>query len=261
MTAVASVPAVPPYEGLAAHYDELFGAQSVQDRLDMFEWVVDTYGLRFTSAVDVGCGTGTFVGYLLRSGVRPVWGVDRSPAMLALASAKNPQNAARFLLQDIRELRLQESVDLLTCQFETLNYLLTFADLRTAFARFARALAPGGHAVFDVATRRPGHPELDNGLQDSQFASDSVTIRARYDTATLLQVASVAIEGAAAPETHVQRVHTVDEVVAALDGSGLALRAMHDSADVQAPARQAENVTFLAQRTHPAAGTPGSRST
>lgn len=261
MTAVTSVPAVPPYEGLAAHYDELFGEQPVQDRVTMFEWVVDRYGLRFTSAVDVGCGTGTFVDYLLRSGVQPVWGVDLSPAMLARAIAKNPQNEGRFLLQDIRELRLPASVDLLICQFETLNYLLTDADLRTALSRFAGALAPGGYAVFDVATRRPGQPESEDGMQDSQFATHSVTIRARYDTASLLQVASVSVVGATAPETHVQRIHTVDEVVAALDGSGLALRAMHDSTDVLRPARQAENVTFLAQRTLPAAGMPGAPST
>lgn len=248
MTAVASVPAVPPYEGLAAHYDELFGEQPAQDRVNMFEWVVDKYGLRFTSAVDVGCGTGTFVDYLLRSGVQPVWGVDLSPAMLARAIAKNPQNEGLFLLQDIRELRLPASVDLLTCQFETLNYLVTDADLRTAFSCFAGALAPGGYAVFDVATRRPGRPESNNPTEDSQFDSRSVTIRARYDTARLLQVASVAVVGAPAPETHVQRIHTVDDVVAALDGSGLSLRAMYDSADVLQSARLAENVTFLAQR-------------
>ena len=261
MSAVASNPAVPPYQGLAAHYDELFGEQPTRDRANMFEWIADRYGLRFTSAADVGCGTGTFVELLLRSGVQPVWGVDLSPAMLARAIAKNPQNEGRFLLQDIRELRLPASVDLLTCQFETLNYLLTDADLRTAFSRFAGVLAPGGYAVFDVATRRPSQPESDDGMQDSQFATHSLTIRARYDPASLLQVASVSVVGATAPETHVQRIHTVDEVVAALDGSGLALLAMHDSADVLRPARQAENVTFLAQRPLPAAGMPGPRST
>lgn len=251
MTTVTGDPELAPYQGLAAHYDELFGEQAAQDRLDMFEWIVDRYGLRFRSAVDVGCGTGTFVGYLLRSEVQPVWGVDLSPAMLVRAVAKNPQNETRFLCQDLRELRLPENVDLLTCQFETLNYLLTDADLRTAFAGFATALTPGGHAVFDVATRRPGQLESNAHIEDSEFANDSVTIRARYDAETLLQVASVQVVGSAADEseTHIQRVHSVDDVVAALSGSGLVLRAMHDGADVERPVQQAENVVFLAQRT------------
>ena len=157
MTAVNSSPDVPPYQGLAAHYDDLFGEQSAQDRLDTFDWIVERYGLRFRSAVDVGCGTGTFVGHLLRKRRCSRCGAStRSPAMLARAVTKNSQNEARFLLQDLRELRLPETVDLLTCQFETLNYLLTDADLHTAFACFAAALTPWRLRGFRCrATQRP----------------------------------------------------------------------------------------------------------
>jgi len=248
---VNSTPEVPPYQGLAAHYDELLGEQSFREMRDTFDWIVRRYGLRFRSAVDVGCGTGTFVEYLLRAGVDPVWGVDRSPEMLAQAVIKNGQNKARFLLQDLRELRIPESVDLLTCQFETLNYLLTGADLHTAFAGFARALTPRGFAVFDVAARRPGRPGPRRRIEFSRFTNHTVTIRARYDTERKLQVGRVSVGGTAATqsERHVQRLHTVDDVAAALHGSGLELCALHDCADVQRPAQLAESVIFLAQRT------------
>ena len=247
-----STPDVPPYQGLAAHYDELLGEQSFWKMRDTFEWLVQRYGLRFRSAVDVGCGTGTFVEYLLRAGVDPVWGVDRSPEMLSQAVTKNGENRARFLLQDLRELRLPESVDLLTCQFETLNYLLTDTDLRTAFAGFAHALTPGGFAVFDVASRRPGRPGARRRIEFSRFANHTVTIHARYDTERLLQVARVRVAASAATqsERHVQRLHTIDDVAAALQGSGLEIRATHDCADVQRPAQLADSVIFLARRTH-----------
>jgi SAM-dependent methyltransferase len=249
---VNSTPDVPPYQGLAAHYDELLGEQSFRKMRDTFEWLVQRYGLRFRSAVDVGCGTGTFVEYLLRAGVDPVWGVDRSPEMLSQAVTKNGENRARFLLQDLRELRLPESVDLLTCQFETLNYLLTDTDLRTAFAGFAHALTPGGFAVFDVASRRPGQPGARRRIEFSRFANHTVTIHARYDTERLLQVARVRVAASAATqsERHVQRLHTIDDVAAALQGSGLEIRATHDCADVQRPAQLADSVIFLARRTH-----------
>ena len=262
MTTVNRTPEVPAYQGLAGHYDDLFGAQPALDRQAIFEWMVDAYDLRFRSAADVGCGTGTFVRYLMQAGVQPVWGVDLSPAMLARAVAKNPQNGAQFLHQDLRELLLPEPVDLLTCQFETLNYVLTDADLRTAFERFAAALTLGGYAVFDVATRRSDGPDSTGNIEDTEFASEFVTIRARYDAATLLQVASVhvgataaaaptsgAAETVGASETHIQRVHPIDDVLAALSGSGMVLKAMHDGTDVERPVRQAENVIFLTQRT------------
>jgi len=245
------IPDVPPYQELAAHYDELLGEQSFRKMREAFEWIVRRYGLRFRSAVDVGCGTGTFVEYLLRTGVDPVWGVDRSPEMLAHAVARNRKNAAQFLLQDLRELRLPERVDLLTCQFETLNYLLTDAELHTAFAGFARALNPGGLAVFDVAARRPSPPGPHRRLEFSRLTTETVTIRARYDTERMVQVGRVRVAGAAGTqsERHVQRLHSIGDVTAALRDSGLELRALHDCSDVQRPAQLAESVIFLAQRT------------
>ena len=244
---MTATPEVAPYQELATHYDELLGEQSFRKMRETFEWIVHRYGLRFRSAVDVGCGTGNFVEYLLRSGVDPVWGVDRSPEMLAQAVAKNHQNSGRLLLQDMRELRLPETVDLLTCQFEALNYLLTDEDLRTAFAAFATALAPGGVALFDVAARRPAQPEPGRRIEFSRFANQTVTIRARYDTERSLQVARVRVAspGATHSERHVQRLHTIDDITAALHDSGLEIRAMHDCADVQRPAQLAESVIFL----------------
>ncbi len=242
-----ATPEVPPYQELAAHYDEFLGEQAFRNMRKTFDWMVARYGLKFRSAADIGCGTGTFVDYLLRAGVDPVWGVDRSPEMLAQAVAKNPTNAARFLLQDLRELRLPHRVDLITCQFETLNYLLTDADLRAAFAGFADALTPDGVALFDVAARRHAEPEPARRIEFSQFANDTVSIRSRYDAERFLQVARVRVGSSAAAqsERHVQRLHTIDDVTAALDGSGLEIRAMHDCADPERPAQPAESVVFL----------------
>jgi len=242
-----AAPEVPPYQELAAHYDEFLGMQAFRNMRQTFEWMVARYGLRFRSAADVGCGTGTFVDYLVRAGVDPVWGVDRSPEMLAQAVAKNRTNAARFLLQDLRELRLPRRVDLITCQFETLNYLLTDADLRAAFAAFAGALTPEGVALFDVAALRHAEPEPARRIEFSQFANETVSIRARYDAARSLQVARVRVgpPAAAQSERHVQRLHTIDDVTAAVDSSGLEIRAMHDCADPGKPAGSAESVIFL----------------
>ena len=71
---------------------------------------------------------------------------------------------------------------------------------------------------------------------------ETVTVRARYDTDRMLQVARVRIAAAvgADSETHVKRLHTVDDMVAALHGSGLELCATHDCMDVTRPAGLAE---------------------
>ena len=74
-----SLPAVAAqYEALTPVYDELFGDQFFSKQRRAFEQIERRYALRFSSAVDAGCGTGTFVAYLRARGVDPVWGVDRS---------------------------------------------------------------------------------------------------------------------------------------------------------------------------------------
>jgi SAM-dependent methyltransferase len=240
-----------PYEAIAPVYDELLGDRFFQQSRRTFEWAERRYALRFASSADVGCGTGTFVAYLCSRSVHAVWGVDQSPAMLAQAIVKNAGNGARFLLQDLRTLRLPYPVDLLTCQFDTLNYLLTTADLRTALAAFARALRPGGHALFDMVTQRSIESGRRTRLERARSPGHTVIRRTQYDLRRRLQAAHVRVTDSSTTrcETHLQRVYTVDEVAAALDGSGLRLRGAHDFYYVPRPARHAERAIFLARRT------------
>ena len=216
---------------------------------ETFEQIEHYYDLRFSSAVDVGCGTGTFVAYLRACGVDPVWGVDNSAAMLARAVAKNAGNGARFLQQDLRALHVPHGVDLVTCQFDTLNYLLEPADLRIALAAFGRTLRSGGHALFDVITPHVFDPHRTHRLEVAYGTRRTVTRRTRY-LPKGLQVANIRINGVSGDrcEMHRQRAYTVAEVIDALQGSELRMRAVHDFYRPWAPADLAERVIFLTRR-------------
>ncbi|MER5917090.1 class I SAM-dependent methyltransferase [Streptomyces sp. NPDC001982] len=215
---------VPPYARTADVYDDLLGDSAFAPLRRVFEEIERRHRLRLAPAADVGCGTGTFVAYLRARGAAPVWGVDRSPHMLARALAKNRGNGARFLLQDLRALRLPHQVALLTCQFDTLNYLLDPADLRTAFRVFARSLAPGGHTVFDMVTRPA-------------------------DEGPYVRLARVRLDGPGGTsyETHAQRAYSISEIATAATGSGLRLTAAHGVRGLP-PGRGAARVVFVAGR-------------
>src|SRR5687768_3648000 len=90
----------PSYATLAPLYDALFGDHFFSQLRWIFEWLVRRYRIRFVSAADVACGTGTFVRYLRERGAPVAYGVDRSPEMLRVAITENQGNGARFLLQD-----------------------------------------------------------------------------------------------------------------------------------------------------------------
>ena len=141
-----------PYQGLARFYDQVLGDAAFRQARRRFEWLVRRYGIGFASAADAACGTGTFLRYLGRWTDRRI-GIDRSPAMLALARLKNPCRNVRLLCQDMRRMHLPYPVDLLTCHFDALNYILTLTGLKAALGSFRRNLTPGGHLIFDIVTR------------------------------------------------------------------------------------------------------------
>jgi SAM-dependent methyltransferase len=239
-----------PYSRLAIDYDALLGDRFFAELRRTFEWIIRRYGVRFDSAADVACGTGTFAKYLRGIGVQTVYCVDRSPDMLRQAMRKNAGNGARFLLQDLRALRLPRPVDLVTCHFDSLNYLLTAAELREAFCGFAQNLGPGGHAIFDLVTERSTAKGRGPIIERARGRNQTITRMTHRDPISRLQVARIHIRraGSMTGETHVQRAYSIPEVVAALDGSGLLLRAVHDFHKPSRLPCLAERAVYLARR-------------
>lgn len=104
--------------------------------------------------LDVACGEGTFAVALAKQGWR-VTGIDLSPQMLALARerARDAGVTARFQQKDMRRLTYDNEFNLVTCWFDSLNYLLEEDDLLLTFNGIARALKPGGWFIADMNTR------------------------------------------------------------------------------------------------------------
>lgn len=239
-----------PYRRFAEVYDTLLGDGSFPEARLTFEWIRDRHPFRYVSAADIGCGTGSFVDYLCQVGSGPVWGVDLSPQMLEIAAAKNAGSRANFLLQDMRRLCLPQTVDLITCQFEALNYLTTTDDLHLALASFGRALTSGGSVIFDITTERPD-PVEDRLVYLERSPSRSVTVRATYDSLSRTQTALLEVVDPTGTEVevHCQRLHTVEDVTAAMVDSELELVATHNLDDILSTGTEPSGCTvFLARR-------------
>jgi SAM-dependent methyltransferase len=149
---VSSASPSAPYDLLSQVYDEVIGRHSMLRAQRVLKWAFRRFGLCPGPAADLGCGTGLFVRHLCHLGCRPVYGVDRSATMLALAKGRNRHSAARFICQDIRRLRLPTAVDLITAHADVVNHLLSTSDLLRTFENVRSSVRPGGHFIFDVVT-------------------------------------------------------------------------------------------------------------
>lgn len=144
-----------PYEVLATLYDAARWGDFAQDMADRVLALAAKHGLgKIDHIVDVACGTGVAAAKLAAAGYR-VTGVDRSPQMLAQARQRVAEAGlpgVTLVEADMRNFALDEQADLVTCMYDSLNYLLEEADLLAAFRCAATALRSGGLYVLDMNT-------------------------------------------------------------------------------------------------------------
>lgn len=127
--------------------------------------------------LDVACGTGHVSSLLVKEGYQ-VTGLDGSEAMLRYARENAPQ--ADFLLLDARAFNLPPVYDGAISTFDSLNHILSLAELETAFRNILAALKPGGWFFFDL-NLEAGYLAGWNGSVGDSFDDHAYIWKNSYD--------------------------------------------------------------------------------
>ncbi|MEV5877117.1 class I SAM-dependent methyltransferase [Streptomyces sp. NPDC052101] len=147
------------YDAIAKEYAARFpagGRHPLDDALiSAFADLVTAHGT--APVADLGSGPGHVTALLHELGV-PSFGVDLSPAMVALARETYPQ--LRFHVGSMTSLDLPDAtLGGILALYSTIH--VPDAHLPTACAEFHRTLLPGGHALLAFQTaEEPGHLHL-----------------------------------------------------------------------------------------------------
>ena len=171
--------------------------------------------------LDLGCGDGTTAGLIAARG-HDVVGVDRSPAMIALARDRHP--GARFHLGDDTSPDLPRGVDAVLAVGEVLAYLEGEPErLEPRLARLMTLLRPGGLLLFDLpAPTRIADDDQRNWTVGDGWAVLAATTgshdRLRRDIITFRRQASG--DYRRTDEQHHLALFASEHVLAALAGAG-----------------------------------------
>lgn len=109
-----------------------------------------------SKVLEIACGTGTLSLRLKQMGC-DVTGVDLSEDMLKLARKKLREEDVdvplyQASMDDLTSLDLDPAFDLVTCLYDSLNYLLCEEAVLRSFHDVYGLLRPGGGYIFDVTT-------------------------------------------------------------------------------------------------------------
>ncbi|HUW84229.1 MAG TPA: class I SAM-dependent methyltransferase [Phycisphaerae bacterium] len=199
--------------------------------------------------LDLCCGTGSLLRLVCENGF-VVTGVDASRHQVAHARRNAP--SARVIVQDIRELSLSREFDVVTCMFDSLNYLTRKQDLLRAFGKTKRHLSHSGRFAFDMNTFE--------GLQD-QWCKTSVT---HERDLTLLMESSFDASRAIGrclitgfirkgrsyrrfQEEHVERGYRAREIEDLLDQAGFSFRKL-DGHSFGRPKKRSARLLYVCKR-------------
>lgn len=130
--------------------------------------------------LDVCCGSGHVTQELVRRGYH-VTGVDASAALIGIARRK--MRGVDFRVEAVERLSIDETFDAALSTFDSMNHLLSYEDVRRAFAGIYKALVPGGLFVFDMNLEEAYLLDL---TQWEVTVNDNAVglVRGRYDPAT-----------------------------------------------------------------------------
>jgi SAM-dependent methyltransferase len=221
------------YDALAPFYDRFTEGYAHPELVGSLVSLAREHGQSGDRALDVACGTGKSAAPLVDLGY-DVSGCDISPRMVAEARQRLT-DARRVFVADMRALPDAGSFDLVTCLDDSVNYLLSTADLRQSLQSMAARLRPGGHLVFDtntIGTYRHGFStDFVRDAEQTVFCwrgQASSTVERDSVCSAKIEVFDRRRDGAfdRVTSVHRQRHFSPEAIHAAIAAAGLRLRAV-----------------------------------
>lgn len=144
------------YSAFAEIYDQ------VMRDVDYGSWaqhiirLTQRYDIQVRKILELACGSGGHALQLAQMGYE-VTGVDRSTTMLRMAREKQDRAMTHVDwrqgdMDSFSSVGLKHDYDLVTCLYDSLNYILEESGIERCFAEVYKHLRPGGGFIFDVTT-------------------------------------------------------------------------------------------------------------
>ena len=163
------------YKKFAYYYDEVIQ----ETNYDLWVEFVEPYLKKDDKILDLACGTGTFITMLKLNGFEFVSGLDLSDEIIEIANEKRKINRLNidFYVEDMMSFKVKEKQDVITCFFDSINFLKDKNEIKKLFNSVYNALKPNGYFIFDIFSK-----EMLKEYENNKFEKDFETFKIKWIT-------------------------------------------------------------------------------
>jgi predicted TPR repeat methyltransferase len=141
-----------PFATIAPYYDKLMSFVNYPGWVAYIEKIIMLSSINEKTILDLACGTGVCMDLWANKGYEVI-GLDRSLSMLQVSKEKLSHYENILLINgDMRDFHLSRKMPIITCLYDSLNYLLTESNLLKCFCSVSEALTDDGVFIFDMNT-------------------------------------------------------------------------------------------------------------
>jgi ubiquinone/menaquinone biosynthesis C-methylase UbiE len=248
------------YRELASLYDYLVAEIDYEGWFDYMQEILNRLDYKPQSVADLACGTGETTIPFARQGLT-TYGVDISKEMLEIAEKKLEKVGSddldiKYLEQDMKELDLPESVDLVVCYHDGMNYILSLTALHRVFSRVYENLNNGGYFIFDINTinrfrEAAKEREITVIDEEEKFLAWKTDYEEKTDIWTIELTGFIKVKEdlyRRFEEVHREKDYSEGEVLATLRESGFKVSDYYEAFSWQKPDYNSSRIMYIAKK-------------
>ncbi len=233
------------YQRLSRVYDLDWGKFAGQ-YVSLISQLFNERGITRARVLDLACGTGTLA-IKLANRNHIVFGIDLSPQMIGIARSKSTGfSNVSFEVQDMTRFCVEDKFDLVSCTFDSINYLLSADALKAMFFRVSASLYDAGLFVFDSNTERL-YVNRHKGRHERKLDEESFVQRLSYDPVEKEAITIFEFSDGTM-EVHQQRPYDLAELKPILAKTGLHVVRTFSGFDKRPYGPESERLICVAER-------------
>ncbi|KPL22694.1 MAG: hypothetical protein AMJ93_06575 [Anaerolineae bacterium SM23_84] len=244
------------YDQYAKVYDDSGQIAFSIKMIPYLEGLLQLHPVPGCTMLDLACGTGTVALSFAKQGWE-VYGVDASQPMLDQAKQKAEQTSQELILsqQDMRAFVVPHRLALITCLYDSLNYMLSLGDLTQVFRCVAAALLPDGVFMGDMNTRVTLEEVWGNNTFFVEREGIALVMLSSFESQSGLSTVDIAgfvrqDDGRYSrfDEHHAEIAYPDEQVRAALEAAGLQVEAAYECFHFEPPEEDARRIMWVARK-------------